>query len=90
MTRDEKIQRIIERAIQSAFIDFPDAGKRDDVAAKLQRTERVQDCGNRHPLGSQKCRLQNYVGFKLRHYLAPLYQRRDDCLVRSRPGGGLL
>jgi hypothetical protein len=26
MTRDEKIQRIIERAIQSAFIDFPDAG----------------------------------------------------------------
>ena len=26
MTGDEKIQRIIERAIQSAFIDFPDAG----------------------------------------------------------------
>ena len=26
MTEDEKIQRIIERAIQSAFIDFPDAG----------------------------------------------------------------
>ena len=26
MTRDDEIQRIIERAIQSAFIDFPDAG----------------------------------------------------------------
>jgi hypothetical protein len=26
MTGDEKIQRIMERAIQSAFIDFPDAG----------------------------------------------------------------
>ena len=26
MTEDEKIQQIIERAIQSAFIDFPDAG----------------------------------------------------------------
>jgi hypothetical protein len=26
MTEDEKIQRIIERAIQSAFIEFPDAG----------------------------------------------------------------
>jgi hypothetical protein len=26
MTRDEKIKRIIERAVQSAFIDFPDAG----------------------------------------------------------------
>jgi hypothetical protein len=25
MTRDDEIQRIIERAIQSAFIDFPDA-----------------------------------------------------------------
>ena len=26
MTGDDKIQRIMERAIQSAFIDFPDAG----------------------------------------------------------------
>ena len=26
MIRDEKLQRIIERAIQSAFVDFPDAG----------------------------------------------------------------
>jgi hypothetical protein len=26
MTADENIQRIIERAVQSAFIDFPDAG----------------------------------------------------------------
>lgn len=26
MLRDEKLERIIERAIQSAFIDFPDAG----------------------------------------------------------------
>lgn len=26
MTGDEKVQRIIERAVQSAFVDFPDAG----------------------------------------------------------------
>jgi hypothetical protein len=26
MTRDEKLERIIERAVQSAFVDFPDAG----------------------------------------------------------------
>jgi hypothetical protein len=26
MIEDEKLQRIIERAIQSAFVDFPDAG----------------------------------------------------------------
>lgn len=26
MTGDEKIQRIVERAVQSAFVDFPDAG----------------------------------------------------------------
>jgi len=26
MPGDEKVQRIMERAIQSAFIDFPDAG----------------------------------------------------------------
>jgi hypothetical protein len=26
MTGDEKLRRILERAIQSAFVDFPDAG----------------------------------------------------------------
>jgi hypothetical protein len=26
MIRDEKLERIIERAIQSALVDFPDAG----------------------------------------------------------------
>lgn len=26
MIRDEKLERTIERAIQSAFVDFPDAG----------------------------------------------------------------
>ena len=26
MMRDEKLERTIERAIQSAFVDFPDAG----------------------------------------------------------------
>ena len=37
MTEDEKIQRIIERAIQSAFIEFPDAGNGMMRPKKLQR-----------------------------------------------------
>ncbi len=52
MIRDEKLQRIIERAIQSAFVDFPDAGKRDGVAENLQRAQRMQDYRNSHPLSS--------------------------------------
>ncbi len=53
MIRDEKLQRIIERAIQSAFVDFPDA-KRDGVAENLQRAQRMQDYRNSHPLSSLK------------------------------------